>query len=115
MKITSLVLGTFLLYSSASFASNAQLLNERLNQLEQRIDKLEQTFQSNQRKGLWKESILWQRIKIEMSEYEAKQLIGNPNRIEQRIFSSWYYHPTSKLHSYIWFDEGKVLGWKGPE
>ena len=50
-----------------------------------------------------------------MSETDVRKLLGNPARKEEAIFPTWYYHKTSKDHSHVWFDEGKVLGWEGLE
>jgi len=35
--------------------------------------------------------------------------------VEEAIFTTWYYHKSSKLHSHVWFDEGELLGWEGLE
>lgn len=106
-----LLLSAILISSSA--AANDSRLVHRINQLEKRVMQLEEIL-AEQRND-WKDPILWKRIKKEMTHHEIKRLLGTPNRVEEQIFTSWYYHPTSKLHSYLWFDEGKVLGWKPPE
>ena len=48
-----------------------------------------------------------------MSENDVRKLLGKPTRVEQAIFTTWYYHKTSIDHSHVWFDEGKVLGFQG--
>ena len=88
--------------------------------LEQRVAELEHAVQQMQRlldekfaDDRWKEPILWSRIRPGMTESDVRKLLGKPTRIEQAIFTTWYYHETSRDHSHVWFDEGKVLGFEG--
>ncbi len=90
-------------------------LEQRITDLENRVTALERLLEETNAKDRWKDPILWRRIKREMSSDDIQKLLGKPARIEQQIFTSWYYHPSSKLHSYVWFDEGKVLGWEVPD
>lgn len=106
------LLASVLICSSAS--ADEMVLKQRVTDLESRVSALEQLLEDVSAKDRWKDPVLWQRIKKEMSSNDIEKLLGKPTRIEQQIFASWYYHPTSKLHSYIWFDEGKVLGWEAP-
>ena len=98
---------------SAAAADDATLI-QRVTDLESRVSALEQLLEKVDTKDRWKDTILWQRIKQEMSSGDIQKLLGKSSRIEEKIFVTWYYHPTSKLHSYVWFDEGKVLGWEAP-
>ncbi len=102
-----------MLYSPLSIANENDLML-RIKALEQRVTILEQQLGEPQTHARWKDHILWQRIKKGMSTQEIKKLLGEPGRIEETIFTTWYYHPSSKLHSFVWFDEGVVLGWKTP-
>jgi hypothetical protein len=114
---TSIVLPVVacLLLSSYPATGSDTDLTQRLNELERRVLKLEQSLEEQNADSRWKDPVLWRRISIGMSEAEIRKLLGTPARIEKAVFTTWYYHPTSKLHSHVWFDEGKVLGWQGTE
>ena len=94
--------------------ATAASIEERLQQLEQRVTELETAIDVEQSRNRWKESIFWLRLKKDMSQRDVRQILGTPGRIEEQIFTPCYYHPTSKIHSFVWFDEDKVLGWTAP-
>ncbi len=105
-----------LLFSSSLHAeADTELLQQRLSELEQRVAALETAMEEQQDVTLWKDAILWKRIKKEMTKQDVSKILGKAGRIDNQIFTTWYYHPTSKLHSYVWFDEDKVLGWEAPK
>jgi len=95
--------------------ANEAALLQRIADLEKRVSSLEQALEEVSSKDRWKDPVIWQRIKKEMFSDDIRKLLGKPVRVEKQIFTTWYYHPTSKLHSYVWFDEGTVLGWKAPD
>ena len=105
---------SYALICGTAQADESTLL-QRIVDLEKRVTSLEQALEEVSSKDRWKDPILWQRIKKEMSTGDMRKLLGQPARVEEQIFTTWYYHPSSKLHSYVWFDEGKVLGWKAPD
>lgn len=113
MKIFFAIICALFIYQSAS--ADGTTLAERVTALESRITELEDQLKESIGKNRWKDEILWQRIKKEMTSRSIKTLLGRPNRIEESIFTTWYYHPTSKLYAFVWFDEDKVLGWEAPE
>lgn len=82
-------------------------------QLEERLLKVERLLDEKFSDQRWQEPMLWSRIRTGMTEADIRKLLGEPSRIEHAIFTTWYYHKTSKDHSHVWFDEGKVLGWQG--
>ena len=92
---------------------DAAALEKRITELETRLRKVEILLEEKFADDRWKEPILWSRIRPGMSESDIRKLLGKPARIEQAIFTTWYYHKTSIDHSHVWFDEGKVLGWEG--
>ncbi len=100
------------LLSGQSRGDNAAL-ERRVAELEARMQKLERLLDEKFADDRWKDPILWSRVRPGMSENDVRKLLGKPARIEEAIFTTWYYHKTSKLHSHVWFDEGKVLGWEG--
>ena len=113
MKTSMVLLGSLLICNAA--LADDMPLKQRVAELEKRVDMLEQMLEELNAKGNWKDPILWQRIKKEMTTDDIRKLLGKPARVEEQIFTTWYYHPTSKLHSFVWFDEGMVLGWEAPD
>jgi len=104
-----------LLYSSSLMAAEQAILMNMILELQHRVTRLEEQLKAPENSDRWKDPLIWNRIKKDMPDSEIKKLIGKPFRVEQQIFETWYYHPSSKLHSFIWFDEARVLGWKGPD
>lgn len=98
-----------------SVEADEELLIQRVTELEKRVSALEQHLKELDGTDRWKDVILWQRLKKGMGADEVRKLLGSANRIDEQVFTTWYYHPTSKLHSYVWFDEGNVLGWELPQ
>jgi len=88
-------------------------LKQRVIELEARVQKLEQLLEEKFADDRWKDPVLWSRVRPGMSKNDVRKLLGKPTRVEQAIFTTWYYHKTSKDHSHVWFDEGKVLGFQG--
>jgi len=86
-----------------------------VTELESRVQKLERMLDEKFSDQRWQDSILWSRIRPGMLYEDVRKLLGKPAKVEEAIFTTWYYHKTSKLYAHVWFDEGKVLGWEGPE
>ena len=107
-----IAISILLLFSNQASADDASL-QQRVTELENRVQKLEQLLEEKFADDRWKEPILWSRIRPGMSDTDVHKLLGKPARIEKTIFTTWYYHKTSKDHSHVWFDDGKVLGWEG--
>ncbi len=106
----------FVLYFPSSLVQADDVaLAERIAELEARLEKVERLLDERFADDRWKDPILWSRIRKNMSETDIRKLLGKPARVEDHIFTTWYYHKTSKDHSHVWFDEGKVLGWEGLE
>ena len=109
----ALIISLALYFPSSHIQADDDALAERVSELEARVEKLERLLDEKFADDRWKDPILWSRIRKDMSEEDIRKLLGKPNRIENHIFTTWYYHKTSKDHSHVWFDEGKVLGWEG--
>jgi hypothetical protein len=88
-------------------------LAQRVNELEKRVHQLERLLDEKFADDRWKDPILWSRVRPGMSETDVRKLLGKPSRVEKAVFTTWYYHKTSKDHSHVWFDDGKLLGWEG--
>ncbi len=107
-----LALSVSLLFPGYAWADEPAL-EKRIAELEARVQKLERMLDEKFADDRWKDGILWSRLKTGMSESDVRKLLGKPARVEEAIFTTWYYHKTSIDHSHVWFDEGKVLGWQG--
>lgn len=102
----------FLLVSSSTIWADASL-EQRVAKLEHQVRQMQLLLDEKFADDRWKEPILWSRIRPGMSESDVRKLLGKPARVEEAIFTTWYYHKTSKDHSHVWFDDGKVLGFEG--
>jgi hypothetical protein len=111
----ALITLSLLFFLSGQARADDAVLEKRVIELEARVEKLERLLDERFADDRWKDGILWSRIRTGMSEEDIRKLLGKPARIEKAIFTTWYYHKTSKDHAYVWFDEGKVLGWEGLE
>jgi hypothetical protein len=89
--------------------------DQRIADLEKRVTELELRLEEINADDRWKDPAIWVSLKKEMSSKEVRKILGKPARVEEAIFTTWYYHATSRLHSFVWFDEDKVLGWEAPD
>ncbi|MEJ2214439.1 MAG: outer membrane protein assembly factor BamE [Gammaproteobacteria bacterium] len=112
-RCLNLIVAFILLLCFAQVYADEDSLKQRLIELEARVQKLEQLLEEKFADDRWKDPILWSRVRPGMSENDVRKLLGEPARVEQAIFTTWYYHKTSIDHSHVWFDEGKVLGFEG--
>lgn len=113
-RVILFALSVSILFSGKVWSDEAAL-EKRITELEARVQKLERLLDEKFADDRWKDGILWSRLRTGMSESDVRKLLGKPARVEQAIFTTWYYHKTSIDHSHVWFDEGKVLGWEGLE
>lgn len=109
------ILFTLLTFSNLTQADDVSALKQQVAELEKRVQQLEKMLDEKFSDERWREPILWSRIKTGMSYEDIRKLLGKPAKVEEAIFTTWYYHDTSKLHSHVWFDEGEVLGFEGLE
>ena len=119
-KITAISLFSLL----APFGVSAQD-NNRITQIEQeiqsiklRLTKLEsaQGIQSDSQKPIgssdgWKSLASWRQLIIGMTPADARQLLGEPQRVDGGTFTYWYY----PNRGYIIFYEGKLDKWQEPK
>ena len=101
--------------SGLARADEISSLRKQVSELENRVQKLEKLLDEKFADDRWRDGVLWSRLKRGMDYEDVRKLLGKPARVEEAIFTTWYYHKTSKLHSHVWFDEGEVLGWEGLE
>ncbi len=110
---SSALIALLVFFCSIHAHADTAALEKRVAELEARLHKVERMLDERFADDRWKEPILWSRITKDMTESDIRKLLGKPARVEKAIFTTWYYHKTSKDHSHVWFDEGKVLGWEG--
>lgn len=53
-------------------------------------------------------------LKKGLSEKDVRKLFGEPDKITDRVFCFWTYITKDGVSGYIYFDEGKVSGWREP-
>lgn len=105
-----------ILVSASPFLSASEAsLQKQIDALTKRVVALEKEVLALSGRENWKDPVYWSKLSKEMPAADVIKLLGRPARIEEQIFTTWYYHKSSKLHSFIWFDEGKVLGWELPD
>ena len=114
-SVSTLIAISILLGPSFQSHADDASLEKRVTELEKRVAKLQQMLDEKFADERWRDGVLWSRLKPGMSYDDVRKLLGKPARVEEAIFTTWYYHKTSKLHSHVWFDEGKLLGWEGLE
>ena len=115
MKFIGLFFLVISLLTTGLVCADERSMQQQLNELAKRVTALEQQVDDLSGKDNWKDPAYWQKLQKDMPALDVRQLLGKPARIEEQIFTTWYYHVTSRLHSYVWFDDGKVLGWEPPE
>jgi len=106
---------SILLGASTYSRAGEPSLEQRVAELEKHVAKLQQLLDEKFADDRWRDGILWSRLRPGMSYDDVRKLLGKPARVEEAIFTTWYYHKSSKLHSHVWFDEGELLGWEGLE
>ena len=99
--------------SGLARADEISSLRKQVSELENRVQKLEKLLDEKFADDRWRDGVLWSRLKRGMDYEDVRKLLGKPARVEEAIFTTWFYHDTSRLHSHVWFDEGKVLGFEG--
>ena len=102
-----------LVFAFSPVQADTTELEQRIANLEARLAKIELLLDEKFADDRWRDPVLWSRIRPGMSETTVRKLLGKPARVEQAIFTTWYYHKSSIDHSLVWFDEGKVLGFEG--
>lgn len=116
MKLSlPLIILSVLLVSACQVPQKDAAFEKRIAELETRLQTMERLMDEKFADERWRDGVLWSRLKFGMEPDDVRKLLGKPARVEQAIFTTWYYHKTSKLHSHVWFDEGKLLGWEGLE
>ena|SRR5579859_1770728 len=112
------VLGFF-----ASTAVFAQSMDERVRNLERRVEQLEKQSGRQaagsanpspivgQQDG-WKRLENWRSLKRGMNEADVKALLGEPHRVDAGAVTFWYYNPP--MGGDVHFINSGLAGWSEP-
>lgn len=109
---------------AATFSSYAQD-SDRIEQLEREVQELKQrlsTLESKLRDRSeeeelaiagdgWKSVANWRKLSSGMSELSAKNILGDPHRIDGAKNAVWYY----ENGGVVWIVDGNVDEWSEPE
>lgn len=110
-----------------AFSANAQeatieQLNQRIEQLENRVSILESIIANSNKKKSKQANVTavapelqsWRKLKKKMTFDDVIDILGEPLRINSSSITYWYYSKDIS-HSYVSFVRDLVYGWKEPE
>ena len=110
-----------------AFSANAQeatieQLNQRIEQLENRVSILESIIANSKQKKSKQANISavapklqsWRKLKKNMTFDDVIDILGEPLRIRSGDFTKWYYSKDIS-HSYVSFYQDVVDGWEEPK
>ena len=110
-----------------AFSANAQeatmeQLNQRIEQLENRVSILESIIANSNKKKSKQANVTavapklqsWRKLKKNMTFNDVIDILGEPLRIRSGSITYWYYSKDIS-HSYVSFVRDLVYGWKEPE
>jgi len=118
------------LFASPSFAQNdtslqqqLEALTERVNQLEQRLKKLESPELMQMMRestppdnpGDSKDTSNWERLKVGFDYDDVRDLLGEPRQIKKGGMEFWYYSDAGLKGPYVKFLFKKVNAWRAPD
>ena len=109
--------------NESSLRQQVELLTERVNQLERRLDALEspelkKMVEQNTapvNPGQSDDQSNWNRLKIGYNYDEVRGLLGEPVRIKKGGMEFWYYSDQGLDGPFVKFLFKKVNAWKGPD
>jgi hypothetical protein len=97
------------------------LLQEKINELELRIEQLEKQLKESMefREMLetggfgWQNMMNWRKLEIGMPEDEVRSILGTPIKVIKGSKTLWYYPSIYK--GFVSFDQnGNLAGWNEP-
>lgn len=110
-----------------AFSANAQeatieQLNQKIEQLENRVSILESIIANSNKKKSKQANVTavapklqsWRKLKKNMTFDDVIDILGEPLRINSGGITYWYYSKDFS-HSYVSFYQDVVDGWKEPE
>lgn len=117
----------FFFLITLAFSANAQeatieQLNQKIEQLENRVSILESIIANSNKKKSKQANVTavapklqsWRKLKKNMTFDDVIDILGEPLRINSGSITYWYYSKDIS-HSYVSFVRDLVYGWKEPE
>lgn len=117
----------FFFLITLAFSANAQeatieQLNQKIEQLENRVSILESIIANSNKKKSKQANVTavapklqsWRKLKKNMTFDDVIDILGEPLRINSGSITYWYYSKDIS-HSYVSFIRDLVYGWEEPE
>lgn len=117
----------FFFLITLAFSANAQeatieQLNQKIEQLENRVSILESIIANSNKKKSKQANVTavapklqsWRKLKKNMTFDDVIDILGEPLRIRSGSITKWYYSKDIS-HSYVSFYQDVVDGWEEPE
>lgn len=117
----------FFFLITLAFSANAQeatieQLNQKIEQLENRVSILESIIANSNKKKSKQANVTavapklqsWRKLKKNMTFDDVIDILGEPLRINSGSITYWYYSKNIS-HSYVSFFRDVVDGWKEPK
>lgn len=117
----------FFFLITLAFSANAQeatieQLNQKIEQLENRVSILESIIANSNKKKSKQANVTavapklqsWRKLKKNMTFDDVIDILGEPLRINSGGFTYWYYSKDIS-HSYVSFYQDVVDGWEEPK
>ena len=117
----------FFFLITLAFSANAQeatieQLNQKIEQLENRVSILESIIANSNKKKSKQANVTavapklqsWRKLKKNMTFDDVIDILGEPLRINSGGITYWYYSKDFS-HSYVSFYQDVVDGWKEPD
>jgi len=117
----------FFFLITLAFSANAQeatieQLNQKIEQLENRVSILESIIANSNKKKSKQANVTavapklqsWRKLKKNMTFDDVVDILGEPLRIRSGSITHWYYSKDIS-HSYVSFVRDLVYGWEEPE
>ncbi|EPA95239.1 hypothetical protein [Pseudomonas sp. G5(2012)] len=95
--------------------SRVDKLEETVRSLERRVATLEdQLHQRNAAASIPPDKVNWRRLKKGLSEADVERLLGSPTKVEGGLITTWHYGEGDGRGASVEFYDGAVSGWSEP-
>lgn len=128
-KIAAIILLISLILSSSAFgqdnatriATRIATLERQVQQLEQRLSKIEESTTSGDTpihvkvsEIKWKSKANWRKLSTGMSESSVEELLGIPYTMSGGRLAFWYYRKGPGFGGSVTFTDNKLSNWTEP-
>jgi hypothetical protein len=95
--------------------SRVDKLEETVRSLERRVATLEdQLLQRNAAPSISPDKVNWRRLKKGLTEADVETLLGSPTKVEAGPITTWHYGDGNGHGGSVDFYDGAVNGWSEP-